>query len=565
MVRESGLYYLSAAELAPYFQISVADMKELISHRRLAMRNRGLQIAWKCDPNQDGIYFYGEALDSPYAVDNVYWLAEGKGMEMTLGSSSTVPPAAGDTFNERLHFEEETIAALVVATDPESDYWYWDTVIADDPTLGSRTFDLEVADPSPSHARAELSIQLYAIGDLVPGYDHRLQVRFNGFLLGTAEWDGEGTEVVSFTVAPSLLLDGTNSVELTGLLNPSSTFSGYFVDHFDLAYVRKMMADNDALQFPAERYANLTVSGFSTADIVALDIGRPSRPVWRDALAIDFAGTYRAGLSVAGKTTYLMTTLSAARNVDAIVADTPSQLKAHHGSQHVIITAREFAQGAAELADYQRDRGLSSFVAYIDDVYDEFSDGIPNPWAISEFIEYAIDNWREDPGYFVLAGNGTFDYKNNQGLGDNFVPAVLIGTRHGLAPSDNLLADVRGGDGVPEVAIGRVPALTNADLEQYVDKLQFQAPAGAQSGAISLLLADDGDEAGNFALQSDNAAVFLPASFSQHKVYLDHMTMADARTDLQLTWQAGVDLVNFVGHAGPSQLAHGVPGLLETR
>ena len=47
----------------------------------------------------------------------------------------------------------------------------------------------------------------------------------------------------------------------------------------------------------------------------------------------------------------------------------------------------------------------------------EFNYGIYNPKAIRDFLSYAYNNWKKSPRYVVLAGNGTYDYKNNLGTG----------------------------------------------------------------------------------------------------------------------------------------------------
>ena len=41
------------------------------------------------------------------------------------------------TFVDRKHVEVDAFAATVVATDPESDYWFWDYLVGDSATDGA--------------------------------------------------------------------------------------------------------------------------------------------------------------------------------------------------------------------------------------------------------------------------------------------------------------------------------------------------------------------------------------------------------------------------------------------
>jgi len=54
----------------------------------------------------------------------------------------------------------------------------------------------------------------------------------------------------------------------------------------------------------------------------------------------------------------------------------------------------------------------------VDQIYDEFSDGLRNPNAIRSFLAYAFDNWKgsagtaRPPSFVLLVGDATPDYKN---------------------------------------------------------------------------------------------------------------------------------------------------------
>ena len=86
----------------------------------------------------------------------------------------------------------------------------------------------------------------------------------------------------------------------------------------------------------------------------------------------------------------------------------------------------------------------------LQEIYDEFNYGIADPRAIRAFLGYAYRRWPVRPRYVVLAGQGSFDYKDYTGHGDCLVPPLMVNTPYGLFASDVGLADVSA-DGVPEM------------------------------------------------------------------------------------------------------------------
>src|SRR6185295_6076015 len=93
----------------------------------------GARIAWAPAPGNRGILFYGQAIDSPFTSDNVYWLRSAAGLPMGAAEAPVPTPAPGGTFVDTVHAEVDAFAATLVSTKPDSDYWYWEGLIAGDP------------------------------------------------------------------------------------------------------------------------------------------------------------------------------------------------------------------------------------------------------------------------------------------------------------------------------------------------------------------------------------------------------------------------------------------------
>ena len=94
------------------------------------------------------------------------------------------------------------------------------------------------------------------------------------------------------------------------------------------------------------------------------------------------------------------------------------------GAKYIIISHKLFREQAERLKNYRSNEAkikTTSYVAYIDDIFNEFSGGSLDPTAIRDFLKYAYDNWEIKPEYVLLFGDGDFDYFDILGKGLNFI------------------------------------------------------------------------------------------------------------------------------------------------
>ena len=109
--------------------------------------------------------------------------------------------------------------------------------------------------------------------------------------------------------------------------------------------------------------------------------------------------------------------------------------------------------------------------AQVQDVYDEQGFGDKSADAIRAFIKRARASWRVPPRFVLLVGDATFDPRNFLGNGDfDFMPTRLIDTAAMETASDDWFVDDNL-DGVPDVALGRLPVRTSAQATAVVGKL----------------------------------------------------------------------------------------------
>ncbi len=134
----------------------------------------------------------------------------------------------------------------------------------------------------------------------------------------------------------------------------------------------------------------------------------------------------------------------------------------------LIISNKKLQSSAQEYANYRSSKGFNTSVVYTDQLFNQYYYGVHHPLAIKNFIEFLVDN-ATAPDYLLLLGKG---YKNDilrreDKLNENLVPTM------GIPPSDNLFAAGLNEEGLAlPFSLSRIPAKTNGDVRNYLDKLR---------------------------------------------------------------------------------------------
>ena len=591
-VRQTGLYYLRAADVQAWLDLPADKVGKQIAKGKLALTRGDQPVAWYPDlaaaattaagakakqPEKDtaqGLFFYGEAPgpDDLYTDAGIYRLKKDEdGLLMqTVAAAAPAPASVVGSFPESLHAERNAFAATVLPLAPESDYWFWDFLQGSDPTYGHRAYTLD----APGFAGAgggALAVSLQGATASGVADEHRLQVALNGTPLGETRWTGITAQRATFTVPPGLLRETGNQVDLTAQTGDGAPYSIFYLDSFDLSYAGALRAAGDALAFTPGGSPRVTVAGFSGPDVRLLDVQDPLRPRWITGAAVapDGGAGFQASFAPPAQGKYFAAGPAALAAPAAVRPWSPPGLRsAGNRAQYLVIAPAGLHAAAERLADLRRAQGLEAMVVDLDAVMDEFNAGVPNPHAIRDFLAYARTGWSLAPRYVALAGAGTLDYRNLLGFGDSLVPPLIIQSDGGLYPSDNLLGDVDG-DGLPEMAVGRIPVLSAAELDAYTAKLAaYEGAAAADWTGAAVMAADAPDRGADFTADSNQVAAQLSPLYAVSHVDLGAMALADARAQLLGAINQGTAFVNYMGHGALDRLSSGglmtsadVPGL----
>jgi hypothetical protein len=571
-VPETGVYYVALQELQarggltiPSDSLGAGAPPSALGPRArsLTLTNQGTSVAFIPSADNAGILFYGRAPDSRFTRDNVYRLGEamGHGARMAVRKNQPAAPPRGDeTFLKDLHVEKDVYAAFNLFTDAQADYWMWDWVFAGWET---KSFPFRT-DSAARSGRASLTLHLLGATDTPANPDHHAVVRLNGSTLGDLSWNGIHPATKTFAFSASLLApNGENTLEVEGLTDTEAPYSVFYVDSFDVQYASYYRAYANRIECPVAGNASILVSGFTQPDVMVLDVTNPRRPVYVQASVQKTAdGTYGVALSPESpEIVYSVVTPDAVRSAAWISPDTPSALRAaSNQGEYLVITTRALASRAQALASLHSD--LRAQVVDIEDVYDEFSFGLQDPRALKDFLAYARGHWGQPPRYVVLAGDGSWDYKDNLGYGGNLIPPMIVGTPSGIFASDAWFADFPD-DNRPQIAIGRLPAATSTELAQMIAKVETrEASAGDGWASRVFLLADNPDYAGDFTAASERLHSLASPAFPVGWAYLAQLGLGGTRDALFGALGQGTGFLSYFGHGGYDVLAD--EGLLRT-
>lgn len=564
-----GLYRLSAAEIAAKLTgLSQTDVESRIAGTNLSLTCQGSPVSWLAEPGATGLLFYAFGTDSRYTATNIYWLTPAPGVPMTVQTGA--PPAAVSTsrwYRATVHAERNLLASVAAGEDPEEDYWTWQGLICGHATVGTVVLTTQVDAVSSAitnGAQAELSVQMKGLSALSANPEYRALVSLNSVILSTNLWNDH--ERVTVNVRVPNLVTGNNRLTVKGEKPPgvlASESPAFAIDWFELSYPRYYQATSNALWCTGNTNAEVTVTGYSSPSIRVLDVTDPFLPVLRADTTVDTsgAGSHRVTFSPASPTNrYLAVAAPATRRPSGVRGRTPADLDAvTNAADHLTIVAAGFESTVAPLVERRRSQGLVARSVQVEDVYDLFSHGLVTPWAIRDFLRYAVDNWSNAPEYVVLAGCGSYDYRQYHYRGTNtcaLPPPMVYVPSYGLRTSDAPLADLDG-DRAPDVALGRLHCQTTQELAGAIAKIASYEQDADWRVPVRFTASLYDASAGNFSQSCERVAALVPGYKTPDRNYRDTQTVAQVKTRLVAGINQGAHLVWYFGHGTPDKLSTG--------
>jgi hypothetical protein len=532
------------------------------------------------DPG-DAVIFYAEPYVGRYMTENVYRLTWSGAAGERMATVDAAPALASPpltTIRRTARVEVSKVYYSTYHLPRDVDHFFDNPLYANSafPTAVT-TYTLTLDDVALA-GDARLTVRLHggqALPDRSP--DQSVALRLNGASLGVHQWDGSVIEEVAVPVPATDLLDGPNNLALEASLGQLPGVANYWVspDWAQLAYGatatahagRLFIEATTAPGAPAADMGNdIRATGFPGPGIRVYDVSEPRQPVRLAGVAaqpeggsyaVTFAGQDPAAAYYLAAETALLAPVSL--RLDAGSAwRSPA-----HSADYIAVVHRSLWDAVQPLLDHRAAEGLRVAKVDIQDVYDEFSGGRVDPEALRTFLAYAYETWNaggDPPAYVLLVGDGHYDFKGalRPGL-PNLIPPYLadVDPFIGETAADNRYASVDGpNDFLPDMAIGRIPAKTPAEVTAVVGKIlayETAAPPGAWQDRAVFVADNKSDPAGNFHSFSDQSRALVPPAYDTPAIYYKAGAASDTAAEmtgaLLSAFDAGALYLQWFGHA----------------
>ncbi len=535
-IKQNGVYRVSRSQL----QTAGFDVNASTSLWQLYAD--GVEQSIIVEPNGNFIEFYGQGLDTLSTDTRTYYLVVG------TQNGRRIPSFYRRNIRERIvsrNFESkfersdnQTYLSSLLNGDADN---FFGAVFNNSPI--NLTLNVPAVDTVNSgSARLDLRVQG------LTNTPHSVSVLLNGQQIGTLTGNNTGSMNLVYNLSSQTLLTGNNVVQLV-----SANSNDYCLfDKVSITYPKRYVSSGNRLSFSTPNYKTAKIEGFSTPNIRLFDLTETDNPSIIGNVGITQNGaTY--DLTVSSNKTRMMYAITDESLLTpfSVVANIPSNLSSvSKQANFVIISHKSLITQANDWATYRRNQGMLVEVIDVEDVFDEFGFGEPDPDAIKNFFGYAKNSWLVKPNYTLLIGDTTYDQRNYQGSSApyNLVPSKLVDTSYSETVSDEYLVDFND-DGLAELAIGRIPMITAAGVTSMLNKtiaFELTRSTAMQRGA---LFVSDLPNGYDFEGVNSRLRQVLPATMPATMV---SRSQVDGRAQIISSADSGKFLINYSGHGSVS-------------
>ena len=500
--KQQGLYKLTYTDLS---NAGVPVGPSGVKPSTFAMYYKGQQIAIEvrgvADNSFDAgdlVIFYAVPYDGGRYQDyNIYQFAYGANVTgtriATRAVTSATSPTAASVVSQLERVENNVNYKTLYRRDISQEQLFdYDMQVNASFPSSVRTYSFALEDVVTNGGAAQIKAVFWGQEYHMAAPDNSVAFSFNSYNAGTFQWDGRTETTINATLPQSSLSTSSNQLTMTAALAQLSGVDSYTInpDWVEITYPAKAEAESDQIYIrPQTSLANpVAVSGFSATTVTAYDVRDPYSVKKLSGIGTTTIGTRTVYWSeTVSSPTYVVTTDAGLLVPGAIERDTPSNwASASNAYTYLIIVGTErYYTGTTALGSQLKTaiqplatyRGSEFNVATIDvqDIYDEFSYGRLDAEAIRSFLATAYFTWVVPPKFVLLVGDGHYDFNRTTAHTLPVVlPSYLVDTDPfwGEVPADIRFATVdSASDLLPNFPIGRLPAVTAANVTAVVDKI----------------------------------------------------------------------------------------------
>jgi hypothetical protein len=458
-----------------------------------------------CFDLTDLVIFYAENRDSgsknsivsqsfnPYSGECVYWFTfEGEFPDhprrMTNIPIPTGSPTSYTSYPVTLSFEEENIRKSI------DNFKWFSAKIYPNESYSNVCNILDTSGSIPDIARLELSLE--QAGDF-QGTVNTINVLNNGVISFTQNWTAIQGYYINKSDFP--ITNGLNNIEIRVLSsNP------VLLDYMRLRYNRRLKKYTDTSLFidiqlsDAGQNCLFRIETDMEQDLIVIQADN-----YADAYLVPFV---QDNEELTFNTDCKQVNASYTIEPDYYIVNQENLLQVNNFTQYypndtsdintesdcIIITPSEYLSQVSVLVElYHNYKGITTEVVKLEDIFDQFNGGNPDPGAIRLFLKYSLRQLSHPESLqVVLVGSSTNDWR---GFDEKSVPLNrMIVYQRGAATSDDYFTMFTQTE-YPELRIARIPVRNGEELELYLTRIEEnynQFVSGWWRNSV-LLMADD--------------------------------------------------------------------------
>jgi subtilase family serine protease len=527
-----------------------------------------------------------------YSDTNIVWLTWGNSNGVRADSLDG-SGSSSDTVQSHivhLHLEQDKQLWYYDAVDPRSQlpFWQehkvWTWLSLNAGSFSSISFTASSIVPG---TQSTTILRLISLGASITTGAHKAGIGINSTtIIDSITFDYRQTVNFQTTFASSKLKQGSNTIRLQSYPTASTVVNQFLVDWADIDYYQYTTAVNDSILITipdsvAPAFRVIKVTGLTSSNLAVYKLSPNVSKVVNYSVVGSTSKTLLFSDTVSGGDRYYVTSVAKVKKpIFGVKKQFVNLRDASRGADYLIVSNKVLQSSVEAYSSFiSSTYQVRTQVAYVDDIFDEFSFGFPHAEAIRYFLQSAYADWQPPaPSYLLLIGDANYDYKN-------VITAVPAVKKQNLVPSygdpvsdvwyvawDSAQADI------PQMYVGRIPAANDGDVSFYMQKHQQYLQKPFDDWNKTFLFFSGGDPASSGQIdqiRSTNNTIFTtlaqppPVGGTGHHFYKTTDPISNfgpySAQEVQDAIGNGGLFISYIGHSGTQTWDNGITNVSDLK
>ncbi len=310
--------------------------------------------------------------------------------------------------------------------------------------------------------------------------DHRIFLSLNDDFLGSFSWDGIGFMELNVDLSSEVLKHERNVLDISIPGIDEFSTDSVWLDWIEIRYPRILTPSNDVIKLVGSQ-DEILINNFSEpVDVYEVVDGHHIRMTSSD---LQNGSTWRGEVGkkywIVGNDGYRVVTEinDVSESIDFVKNLIPGV--------YTILAPEPFINELRPLIELRESQGLSTSIMPIHTLFDAFTNGNPDPVAITDYLKWLLKFNLNLPKYIFIVGGFSYDPQKLQIIDNikfrNSIPSYFVHTEYGGETVSDIpfsIVDFNQINNINnqnpyqmDISIGRLPAFEEIQVKNYVTKV----------------------------------------------------------------------------------------------